>query len=77
MSKKANSLKKLSDKDLAKLIGGASTATTSIRSTLNSASMGRGDTWLYDCWEGGVPEYAPKGTVAAPAVKPVARPASY
>lgn len=38
--KKQKSLKRLSDKELAKLVGGA------------QVSAAGGATWLYDCWEG-------------------------
>ena len=78
MSKKVKSLKRLNDKDLAKLIGGAATATTSVRSTLGTATAVGGSTWLYDCWEGTCTMLKDQsGTTAAPIAKPIARPASY
>lgn len=48
MSKKVKSLKRLSDKDLAKLIGGAKVGGASQRAAVSAS----GSTWLYDCWEG-------------------------
>jgi hypothetical protein len=47
MSKKTKTLKRLNDKDLAKLVGGKKVAA---QGKVNSAAAG--STWLYDCWEG-------------------------
>lgn len=45
MSKKVKSLKKLSDKDLSKLVGGLKVSNA-------GAAAANGSTWLYNCWEG-------------------------
>jgi hypothetical protein len=48
MSKKTKTLKRLNDKDLAKLVGGKK---LEVQGKANAAAAA-GSTWLYDCWEG-------------------------
>lgn len=62
MSKKTKTLKRLSDKDLAKLVGGFK---DSRKAQAGRAQAGRaqamsasGSTWLHDCWEGVCTAYA-------------------
>jgi hypothetical protein len=52
--KKVKTLKRLNDKDLAKLVGGRKVAPVAGRAQLSSS----GSTWLYDCWEGTCTPYA-------------------
>ena len=70
MSKKTKTLKRLSDKDLAKLVGGFkdSKKAQAPRAQAMSAS---GATWLYNCWEGVCTPYAKSQALqkASPAEK--------
>lgn len=52
MSKKVKSLKKLSDKDLSKIVGGRKAYGA------GAAAVSMNSTWLYDCWEGTCTNYA-------------------
>jgi len=57
VSKKTKTLKRLSDKDLAKLVGGFKDSPKA-KAPKAQAMSASGSTWLYSCWEGVCTPYA-------------------